>query len=213
MAEFAFARNAFRGAWASALAPISAPASGGRIGIGIELHKDVEIVSFLIGRGDASEIAARLDRGLGLTLQDMGRVGKFAALVVVGTAPGHWTVLRFGTNSRSLAALLTETAGREGFVVDQTGGRALVRVSGADVGRLLMKGCPIDLHPSVFAAGHAASTVIEHIPVQIWRSDEALAYDLMVARSYADDFVHWLTVAAADFGYAVSGNGDCVWPA
>lgn len=208
MAEIVFAQGASRSAWASAILPISAPASGGGTGVGIGLREDVEIVSLLIGNAGRPEVASRLSRRLGLELPGMGRVSKAGATVIVGTAPAHWTVLRSGEkrSARPLAAVLTDVAERSGFVVDQAGGRALLRVSGTDVGRLLRKGCPIDLHPSVFETGHAASTVIEHIAAQIWRADRALAYDIMIARGHADDFAHWLTVGAAEFGYSVSGS-------
>jgi sarcosine oxidase subunit gamma len=58
---------------------------------------------------------------------------------------------------------------------------------------------PIDLHPSVFPDGSAASTLAAHIPLIVWRLDQA-TFELAVFRSYAASFMQALSEAALPFG-------------
>jgi sarcosine oxidase subunit gamma len=68
---------------------------------------------------------------------------------------------------------------------------------------VLAKGLPIDLHPSVFAPGSAATSVIALMGATLWQVDAAPSYDIAVFRSLAGSFWTWLTDSAAEFGCEV----------
>jgi sarcosine oxidase subunit gamma len=67
----------------------------------------------------------------------------------------------------------------------------------------LAKGVPVDLHPSRFTPGSVALTTVSHVGVQLWRSETAAAYHLMVPRSYFGSFWNWLAASSAEFGCEV----------
>jgi heterotetrameric sarcosine oxidase gamma subunit len=88
-------------------------------------------------------------------------------------------------------------------VTDQSDARALVRIHGREARAMLAKGLSIDLHPSVFAAGHAATTNLAHVTVQIWQMDDAPTYMLAVPRSFATGVWSFLTAASGEYGLGV----------
>ncbi|MBV9244561.1 MAG: hypothetical protein JO366_07100 [Methylobacteriaceae bacterium] len=93
-------------------------------------------------------------------------------------------------------------------VVDQSDGRAVVRIGGARARAALAKGMPIDLHERAFTPGDAALTFFSHINVHIWQVDETPTYEIAVPRSFVGSFWHWLTEASAEFGYEVTGSNS-----
>ena len=90
-----------------------------------------------------------------------------------------------------------------GFLTDVSHGRANWRISGPRTLDLLAKGCSLDLHPRIFPVGSCAQTALAHVAVLLHRRDIA-TFELYCARSYAQHLWHWLTEAAAEFGYEVA---------
>ena len=90
-----------------------------------------------------------------------------------------------------------------GFLTDVSHGRAGWRISGPRALDLLDKGCSLDLHPRIFPVGSCAQTALAHVAVLLHRRDIA-TFELYCARSYAQHLWHWLTEAAAEFGYVVA---------
>ena len=72
-------------------------------------------------------------------------------------------------------------------------------VEGAQAHSLLAAGCPLDLHPSVFAPGSASRTLLGKAEIILWRLTEASSYRLECARSYAPYVVEFLREAAREF--------------
>jgi sarcosine oxidase subunit gamma len=104
-----------------------------------------------------------------------------------------------GALDRGLRELLGDRAG----VVDQSHGRAVLRLAGPRARDVLAKGCRLDLHPRVFTPGMCAQTVIAQIGVLLHQSDEIPTYDLYVFSGHALDFLEWLTSGAGEFGYRI----------
>jgi methylglutamate dehydrogenase subunit D len=67
----------------------------------------------------------------------------------------------------------------------------------------LAKGCRVDLHPRVFGPGSAATTTIDHITVTVVQVDAVPTYDLILPGSFAEAFLDWLKLSAAEFGYEI----------
>ena len=128
----------------------------------------------------------------------------------LASGPGHWLVLVEGTGDPDpqtdplagphLEAQLTAAVGALASVCDQTGGRVRFSVAGRLARELLARGVGIDLHPDRFAVGQSAVTSIGHMGVQFRQVDDLPTYHLLVVRSYAGSFRHWLQTTAAALG-------------
>jgi len=155
----------------------------------------------------------------GLTLIDLrgdaGSAGFLAAAaaslgVALPLAPAtsasveHGTVIGLGPDQWLLAGdrFHEGLAIAGGFLTDVSHGRAAMRVSGPRARELLAKGCSLDLHPRAWEPGRCAQTSIARVSVLLHALDPD-GFDLYCARSYARHLWHWLTEAAAEFGYQV----------
>lgn len=105
--------------------------------------------------------------------------------------PGQWFVV--GSADQDLP-----TFDDSFFIVDQSHGRVLIRISGAPVRKVLAKGTALDLHPDQFAMGAAATTLIGHIAVNLSRTGED-QFELLVLRGFAESLWHELEVMSAEF--------------
>lgn len=118
------------------------------------------------------------------------------ARTVLGTGPGAWLILADDADpdfADALAKELTELAS----VADQSSAYVVQRLAGLGARTLLQRGAAIDLHPDIFRAGAAATTVIAHIGVIVWQVDDRPTYDVATFRSYATSFGHWLEQTSA----------------
>jgi len=142
----------------------------------------------------------------GLPLADGPRVSAGAGLEAAGTAPGRWLVLAEGVSGADLVARLAAMAPGLAAITDQSDANLILDISGEKARAALAKGVTVDLDPTAFAAGDAATTTVSHVGVTFWRRD-ADTYRFAVGRSFAPAFLRWLTVSAAEYGFALSGTG------
>lgn len=147
--------------------------------------------------GDARAASEKIKSAFGIGLPATGRAAAAALVNIAWTGAGAWLAT---SPEADLAARLGSVLGESAATIDQTDGRCLFRVGGRDVRRTLEKGTTLDLHPRAFAPGHAAATVIAHIPATIRQIDELPTYEIAVSRSLAGDFWHWLHDSAAEYG-------------
>lgn len=106
--------------------------------------------------------------------------------------PGQWFAVGFAGVDHSAAV------DESSFVVDQSHGRVLIRISGSPVRKVLAKGTALDLHPHHFAIGAATTTLIGHIAVNLCRTGED-QFELMVLRGFAESLWHELEFMSAEF--------------
>ena len=139
----------------------------------------------------------------GLALPKPGRAEIAGNAMAVWIQPSSWLVIRPRGTEGSLARTLADASGGAVAVVDQSHGRAVLRLSGTDARDVLAKGCRLDLHPRAFSAGSAATTTIDHITVTIVQIDAAPTYDLVLPANFAEAFLDWLRMSAAEFGYEI----------
>ena len=121
-------------------------------------------------------------------------------------APSAWMVVAEGLEEGELHKTLLDGLQDLAAVVDQSHGRAALRLSGPRARDVLAKGCRLDLHPRVFPPGMCAQSAIAQIGVLLHQIDEAPTYDLYLFAGYALDFLDWLTASAAEFGYRIEGS-------
>ena len=187
--------------------PLQGPLAEARDGLGprdgagvlIAERRGLALVQVLARSGREELVAARLglDPAPGLASQT-------PAGTALWLAPGAWMVVAEEVEDGALCANLRERLRGVAAVVDQSHGRAVLRLAGARARDVLAKGCRLDLHPRVFTPGMCAQTVIAQIGVLLHQCDEIPTYDLYVFSGYALDFLEWLTSSAAEFGYDVN---------
>ena len=156
----------------------------------IEEREGLGLASVMARKGVT---AAMLGEALGLVIAEGSRVSAGPDLALIGTGPGTW----LASGNPGLAARLGARLGPLASLSDQSGGYAVFRLSGVGARTVLQRGAAIDFHPSLFAAGSVATTVIAHIGVIIWQVDDLPIYDVAVFRSYAASFRHLLDLTAA----------------
>ena len=117
--------------------------------------------------------------------------------------PNEWLVLTPPAGQGALITAFREALTAEpAAVTDVTGGYAVITLAGTAVRDTLVKGCTLDLHRRVFAAGSCAQTVVAKAGVVlVARGDDAI--DVVVRRSFADYLWRWLVDAAEHTGLAV----------
>jgi heterotetrameric sarcosine oxidase gamma subunit len=169
-------------------------------GVVIAQRRGLSLVQVIARRGGDQAAAQRL----GLDPAP-GLASAVAAGTALWLAPGAWMVVAEGLEGALYGRLLDELQGIAA-VVDQSHGRAALRVSGPRARDVLAKGCRLDLHPRAFTPGMCAQTSIAQIGVLLHQTDENPTYDLYVFAGYAADFLAWLTASAAEFGYRIEAS-------
>jgi sarcosine oxidase subunit gamma len=92
---------------------------------------------------------------------------------------------------------------QDGALFDVSASRVALTLAGPRASDVLTKGCPLDFHPRVFAAGGCAQSLYGHVGVLIEKRDEIPTFTLMVARSFARDVERALGIVGAQYGLDV----------
>lgn len=153
-------------------------------------------------KGQAGALAARLSEVSGAPVSDGPRVSG-ASPAFIGMAPGRWMAL---SNDPALAARLREAAGPLAAVTEQSDGYVVIDLAGPRAEWLLAKGALIDLDAGVFGEGDAATTVLAHIGVTLWRTGTE-SFRLLVLRSYFAAFCRFLVASGAEHGLSLDVRG------
>ncbi|MFG1425845.1 sarcosine oxidase subunit gamma [Roseixanthobacter glucoisosaccharinicivorans] len=162
----------------------------------------------IVARRDALDIATKLaQEQLGLTLPRGPHTASAGDLTLVGIGPGRFLVVGEGITGDPLLARLAHAFGNTVALTDQSDGQLVIQISGPRTRDMLAKLVPIDLDPSVFKPGDAASTLVALIPVLIWQVDPAPVYRFAVPRSFGPAFLRALVGAGAEFGLQLTGTG------
>jgi heterotetrameric sarcosine oxidase gamma subunit len=112
--------------------------------------------------------------------------------------PGEWQV----ASSDALQSPAIDGA----MVADQSHGRALLRLTGPDAVRILMKGTGVDIEGGAFPVGSSANMAYGHLTINLMRVADR-RFELIVGRSFAESLYHDLKVAGREFGltFGVAG--------
>ena len=166
-------------------------------------ERRVAVAQVMGRKGQNSALRAALSGALSLDLPPAGASAAKDATTLIWIAPETWLVLREASSGDALARELMAACGDAASIVDQSSGKSVVRLSGTRARDVLAKGCRIDLHPRVFAPGRSAVTPIAHIHAVLMQVDATPAFDLIVPSTLGRDFVEWLRMSAAEFGYEI----------
>jgi heterotetrameric sarcosine oxidase gamma subunit len=130
---------------------------------------------------------------LGCAWPDINRATDGAAFVLANIAPD--TALAIAETADSdLARTLPNI--RDAIVVDQSGAYRILRLAGPAARDILASGVFIDLDSAEFPIGAVAALRCGHIAI-IMLNRGGDTFDILVPRSYAESFLHWLKASAA----------------
>lgn len=101
---------------------------------------------------------------------------------------------------RLLRAVEAGLAGLPHALVDVSHGYVAFAVAGALAADAVNAGCPLDLWPQVFQAGHATRTLLGKAEIILARPGEARAFEITCARSFAAYVRDFLDEAARGIG-------------
>jgi heterotetrameric sarcosine oxidase gamma subunit len=160
--------------------------------VGVRLRSDLAITSVLCRSGRLNDLVARVRDKHGFTLRDAPKKSASGTASALGIGPGRWLFLQRATGGDLLS--LQGPAS----LADQTDSYAVFEISGPDARKVLAKGVPLDIHPSVFLEDDVAVTVIAHMGAIVWR-DGPDRFVIAVFRSYTESFWHWLNASSAEF--------------
>lgn len=117
-------------------------------------------------------------------------VSKLAALLRI--EPLKWWLL---------GAEAPEVDAGQGARLDLSHSRTRIRIGGADAAEFLNRQLSLDLRENSFPVGSVASTVIHHVGVSLWRSDQG--YELFIPRGFALTLWQGFVESAEQFGLEV----------
>ncbi|MDQ4490952.1 sarcosine oxidase subunit gamma family protein [Sinomonas sp. ASV486] len=155
--------------------------------------------------------AAALESALGVSLPSgHGNTTSGAEFTVLWIGPDEFLAVgtagadasssdRGPSEAARLSAALGEVGARTpGAVVDLSANRTTFELTGPSARAVLEKGVSFDLHPRHFAVGQAIATVLDHVPVLVWKTGED-AYRILPRASFADHVGRWLIDAMREF--------------
>jgi sarcosine oxidase subunit gamma len=154
----------------------------------------------LVALRDRIHVLRALGARRGLSLPSFGRIAAAREAVVLCTRPERWLLLAPpAAPDATLSSWRAPCAGCAA-PVELSSALTVLHLAGPAVREVLARGCRLDLHPDVFAAGSAASTHVAQVPVTL----AALpgGWLVLTPSSTARHFQQWLTTTAAPFGLA-----------
>lgn len=105
----------------------------------------------------------------------------------VWAGPDDWFILGPAAQADALErSLRTRLNGQHFAVTDVSSGYMVLSLSGPGARQTLAQGCPLDLHPRVFAPGQAAGTHYFKASVWLWQTDDHPTFEVLVRRSFRD---------------------------
>jgi heterotetrameric sarcosine oxidase gamma subunit len=186
MAETHFAA---RSAWQDIDASIYQDTDPFKAGVTVRLF-DHAFAASVIGSPDQPEFMAFA----------LGKRHQRDGYSILPIAPGHCFVEGAQQPDPSFWSKLF---GEEVSVIDQSGSRASLQLSGPHVLDVLAKGLMIDCDPLAFPAGSGTVTLLGHLSVQV-AVDEGPVFEISVMRSVAGDLWHWVETVANPYGLRVT---------
>jgi len=149
-------------------------------------------------KGRRTDLTRTVRARFGIDLPVGPRRVESADLAFIGIGVDSWLATT-DAQMDGFAVSLRDVIDDSATVSDQIGSYHVLRLCGGHVRDVLAKLVSLDLHPNVFEAGCAATTLGLHIPLTLWRLADEDTFELAVPRSYRHDFEHLLAENAAEF--------------
>jgi sarcosine oxidase subunit alpha len=145
-------------------------AHGGAAGVALSERTGLALFVISASTGKASEVAAKVASVAGLDLPMGPKRVSENGFALIGTAPGQWLAVAEGKQALALLAKLAAALKGLATLVDQSDGKAVLRISGPNARQVLAKGCSSISTTSVrFGSGDDPVALIDCV---IWQVDE-----------------------------------------
>ncbi|WP_119166240.1 sarcosine oxidase subunit gamma [Algihabitans albus] len=178
----------------------------GEVEVTLAVSLAPSIVTVEARPGAGAEMARRIAERFGSMPEPARWIGP--APLVLHSAPDSLLVLAEHRPEGELADELRALLGETASPVDNSHGRALIRLAGLKARDLLAFGTALDLAPERFPVGAGAATLLGHIAVTLLLRDDAPetgpVFEIVVARGFAESLWEWLIGRAGRFGYEVT---------
>lgn len=171
----------------------------GPAGTKILTRTRIELAELMPFKGREEALVATMRDLHGIHLPRLPRRVEGRQFACIWAGPGRWLLETDAVQQNAMEDLERSLVGGAALV-RQTDGRTLLRISGPKAREVLRKGVTIDLHPRSFGVGDTAITLVAGMDVHLWQLNDLPTYDLLINRSIAGSFWHWLISAAAEFG-------------
>lgn len=167
------------------------------------VERPATLVQVTTRKGRQAELAAAIARTLGLDLPEPGHVVTTSDKAALWLQPGCWLIEAPAEQRGELPGALAQALKGIAAVVDQSHGRCVIEISGAEARAVLARLCRLDLHERVFTPGHSAATLVGHVSCLIHRVDsETPCFRLLVGSTFAEWLLDEITAAAASQGWS-----------
>tara|TARA_Y100001960_G_scaffold195413_1_gene204560 strand:+ start:751 stop:1368 length:618 start_codon:yes stop_codon:yes gene_type:complete len=119
---------------------------------------------------------------------------------VIWLGPDEWLILTDVTELDSLKDDLTRALIKShSALVDVSDNSTIIEIKGRYSRAVLMKGCSLDIHPSVFQTGCSAQTDLGLANIILLKTADDPVYQIIVRASFASYLWDWLVDAAHEF--------------
>jgi sarcosine oxidase subunit gamma len=191
-------------------------ATRGEAGVAMTERPHRAIVNLRLDPGNTEAMAAfEAAFGFALPIAVNDTAGD-ADTIALWLGPDEWWLVEPGPEPEAgpkLAENLRAALAEHVTAITEVGeSRTCIRVSGPRARALLQKGCPLDLHPSVFRAGACAQSILAKAGVTLHlfagesaaqAGTEGPVFDIYVLRSFAEYLWDWLEDAAGEYGVTI----------
>ena len=118
------------------------------------------------------------------------------SLICFWLGPNEWLLHSELSATQNLITNLKETLiSKHSSVVDVTDYYSILRIEGPDAITLLLKACPLDLHPNVFHPGDCTQTRFGHASILLHKINDSHRFDIQVRWSYTEYVLDYLKAA------------------
>lgn len=173
----------------------------GEPGVILKVTPPRALVSVIARRGSIDALSVAVKVAFDVDLPAKPRLARGRGMSFLWCGYHHWFA-EADDASELLPRLRTEISPLAALS-DQSDSRFIITLSGPAARATLAKLALVDLHPRTFDVGETAVTLFGHIGGQVTLTDDRPTYELMISRSFADDFLHSMLDAAAEFGIEV----------
>lgn len=186
----------------------------------VEEERGFSLMEVVARRGAWQATVAAAIRVYGRTPPSRPESVRVPAGMLIWCGPERFLALTTVASGNARPDLRQAFAGAASMI-DQSDGRCLLHVSGPRVRDALAKLVSIDLEPVVFPEGAVAATMIDHVPVLLWRKPDdpvgfsafALLIPASFARSHCDTILSAIRsggggAAGVDFGQSSTARPE-----
>ncbi|MER9503346.1 sarcosine oxidase subunit gamma family protein [Mesorhizobium sp. M0138] len=177
----------------------------GDAGVSLTEIRNFDLVQVMARRGKAGDLAEAANARFGVAAPETPKAVGATDATLIWSGPDQFFVL--SKSGKHGTEALAQRFAASASLSDQSHARVLINISGAKTRTTLAKLSSIDLHPTAFPVGAAATTSMDHTSVTLWRGDDKAdgqaVFNLLVFATFAESLWHTMLDSAAEYGVAI----------